>query len=151
MLSLNSVDLGAEGSSAAMLHSLPPTEPEVASRSDHTIVLVPRLVAANYVNRGSSKSGTEPSTHLVTGGTGGLGLLTANWLSSAEASSSPHLVLISRSGTLHSEAATKLRECNGLTIRSCDVSEWLDARSNLAAIHYASPPLRGVCIRRECC
>ena len=48
-----------------------------------------------------------PSTHLLTGGTGGLGLVTACWL--AEVRSHASLVLASRSGALPAEAATKLR------------------------------------------
>ena len=84
-----------------------------------------------------------PSTQLVTGGTGGLGLLTAGWL--VEIDSASHLVLVSRSGTVASDAMARLHATgNGATVRRCDISQRIDALSTAVTIQRALPPLRGV-------
>ena len=94
-----------------------------ASIRFHTCV-VPRLVDAGRL---IVASGTSPScgAHLISGGTGGLGLLTARWLAQRGCTS---VTLISRSGTL---AGDSLGELKGIAanhkvatcVQRCDTSE----------------------------
>ena len=71
--------------------------------------------------------------HVVTGGTGGLGLLTGRWLAQRGAS---HLVLASRSGALASDAAAELDavQASGTasSIERCDIGESTHVRRLLA-------------------
>ena len=83
---------GAATAALEQLQAL--AEPEAMLRA--AACLVPRLVRA----REGAHATVAPaaSTHLVTGGTGGLGLLTARWLSHRGAAHA--LALVSRSGVL---------------------------------------------------
>jgi acyl transferase domain-containing protein len=86
----------------------------------------------------------EDGTYLVTGGLGGLGLKTAQWLAACGAR---HLVLVGRSGA-SAQAAPILTELEQagvrVAVRRCDVA----GRDALAAliddIQADGPPLRGV-------
>jgi myxalamid-type polyketide synthase MxaE and MxaD len=75
---------------AEVLESGTPSEDQVAYRSDHRFV--PRLKRATLPGRASLKL---RGTYLITGGTGGLGLATARWLSERGVS---RIVLTSRTG-----------------------------------------------------
>jgi 3-oxoacyl-(acyl-carrier-protein) synthase/NAD(P)-dependent dehydrogenase (short-subunit alcohol dehydrogenase family) len=119
---------GAVGT-AAVPHWTP-AEPEVVMHRGG--VIVPRLVRAP----GLASPATAPaaSAQLVTGGTGGLGLLTARWLAQRGAT----LALASRSGMLARDAvgewAAVLASNVGTRVLRCDTAEgahigWLVARS----------------------
>ncbi len=85
------------------------------------------------------------ASYLVTGGLGGFGLKTAQWLASKGAR---HLVLVSRSGAATPEAVSAIAalQAQGVQVlaQACDVTS-LPALTALFA-HMASslPPLRGV-------
>jgi NADPH:quinone reductase-like Zn-dependent oxidoreductase len=74
-------------------------------------------------------------THLVTGGTGGIGLLTGRWLAQCGAS---HLVLASRSGSLArgTMAEWKAVEASGAaaSVERCDTSELVDLHRSVACV-----------------
>ena len=87
----------------------------------------------------------EDATYLVTGGTSGFGLRTAQWLARCGARS---LVLASRRGILNDEGR---RIVSGLTasgvsveIVACDVGSRDSLSQVLEGIRAAMPPLRGV-------
>ena len=72
-------------------------------------------------------------SHLVTGGTGGLGLLTARWLAQRGVRL---LTLVSRGGGLPSSASTTERRVlmatqSAVCIRGCDAAQTIDARQLL--------------------
>ena len=64
--------------SLALRHCASFTEPEVIPL--RSACLVPRLVSANTLAAPSQAAQCAGGAHMVTGGTGGLGLLTARWL-----------------------------------------------------------------------
>ena len=66
---------------------------------------VPRLVASKATPSDSDAPIEVQSTHLLTGGTGGLGLLTARWLAQEGVST---LVLASRTGRLPANASKEV-------------------------------------------
>jgi NADPH:quinone reductase-like Zn-dependent oxidoreductase/acyl carrier protein len=85
------------------------------------------------------------ATYLVTGGRGGFGLATAEWLASRGAR---HLALIGRSETTAPDAAAalgRLRE-NGVEARefSADVTDEAQLAKLLGQIRRDMPPLRGI-------
>eukprot|EP00967_Tisochrysis_lutea_P159118 scaffold328398_cov90-Tisochrysis_lutea.AAC.1 len=67
------------------------------------------------------------SAHLLTGGTGGLGLLTGRWLGESGALL---VVLASRSGTIGARETTRLKSVKPCTIRlaRCDAADAADVR-----------------------
>ena len=81
---------------------------------------------------------------LLTGGTGGIGLLTARWL--AETERHPHLVLASRSAVLSEGGLNQLLECGAaVSLRRCDAAEAGEVRSLLAMVQSEQlPPLCSV-------
>lgn len=85
------------------------------------------------------------ATYLVTGGLGGFGLKTAQWLVSKGAR---NLVLISRSGPVSSEAMTSIAElrANGVRVHAaaCDVTNEKSLTALFALISTEMPPLRGI-------
>ncbi|MDC0667760.1 non-ribosomal peptide synthetase/type I polyketide synthase [Nannocystis radixulma] len=84
------------------------------------------------------------ATYLITGGLGGLGLLTASWLADAGAR---HLVLASRRSPDASQlAAIATLRARGLDVElaALDVADEPAVRALLARIAGAMPPLRGV-------
>ena len=99
------------------------SEPEVALCSAALDVLVPRLSRARQWAHVTT--GSLASVHVVAGGTGGLGLLTARWLTQHQAVST--LALASRSGLLARDAASEgagLRTTNVSTlVQRCDTAE----------------------------
>ena len=88
-----------------------PTEPEATFRN---AFLVPRLVHARHVNTADSSALSH--CHLVTGGTAGLGLLTARWLAQLGVSA---LALTSRTGLLTRDSTA---EWNGVLASSVDAT-----------------------------
>ena len=68
-------------------------EPELLQRGDKP--MYPRLINATKLSSGGSKD--VGGAHMVTGGLGGLGLLTARWLTSQRATA---VMLVSRSGSV---------------------------------------------------
>ncbi|WP_372739185.1 SDR family NAD(P)-dependent oxidoreductase [Neptunomonas sp.] len=93
----------------------------------------------------SGQSSSNQASYLVTGGLGGFGLKTAQWLVSRGAT---HLILISRSGPRSDEAKQALAAFKeqGVTVmaQACDVSD-RDALSSLLALaSQQMPPIKGV-------
>lgn len=88
--------------------------------------------------------GAEAS-YLVTGGLGGFGLKTAQWLASKGAR---HLVLISRSGAVTPEALSAISalQAQGVTVtaQACDVTNLPALTALFAHMANTLPPLRGV-------
>ena len=119
----------------------PPGEPELEWSVGG--FKVPRLAKAMVGAEGSGpKTG---SGQLLTGGTGGLGLLTARWL--AESRGAPALVLASRSGALARGGAAEwaLLGASGAAVRiaRCDAADPAAVRRLLAWTAGAAQ-LRGV-------
>ena len=85
------------------------------------------------------------ATYLVTGGLGGFGLKTAQWLVSKGAR---NLVLISRSGPVSSEAMLSVAELKASGVRvhaaACDVTNEKALTALFALISTEMPPLRGI-------
>ena len=107
----------------AFAHGHTISEPEyVVQRATHR---VPRLTTAPPSFEGSIRFETGAAGgHVVTGGTGGLGLLTGRWLAQRGAS---HLVLASRSGALARDAGVQWKAAQSSGVRigleSCDTSD----------------------------
>lgn len=83
-------------------------------------------------------------TYLITGGFGGLGLATAQWLVWQGAR---HLVLVGRSGasTVAKEAIENMEAAGAqIVVAKADVSQESQVVSVLAKIRQSMPPLRGV-------
>jgi NADPH:quinone reductase-like Zn-dependent oxidoreductase/acyl carrier protein len=85
------------------------------------------------------------ATYLVTGGLGGFGLKSAQWLASKGAR---HLVLISRSGPVAAESLSVIAnlEAQGVKVlaQACDVSDLTALTALFNKISTTMPALRGV-------
>jgi len=85
------------------------------------------------------------ATYLVTGGLGGFGLKTAQWLASKGAR---NLVLISRSGPVAAEALNTMAalEAQGVKVlaQACDVTNLQALTALFAQMGSSMPPLRGL-------
>jgi NAD(P)-dependent dehydrogenase (short-subunit alcohol dehydrogenase family)/acyl carrier protein len=85
------------------------------------------------------------AAYLVTGGLGGFGLRTAEWLAEKGAR---NLVLISRSGPVAEEAKVAIARLNRAGVRihaaSCDVTDKKALAALLAEIAVTLPPLKGI-------
>ena len=105
--------------------------------------LLSGLNTGKVVVRIAARSAEPRGSHVVTGGTGGLGLLTGRWLAQHGACS---LALASRSGTLAREGAAEwdaLRKSGAATVvRKCDTAEAAQVRRLVAATR--TPRLEGV-------
>ena len=81
--------------------------------------------------------------HLITGGTGGIGLLNARWLGQIGA---PAVLLVARSGKISKTGAVSLHDapfCAALVGR-CDASQPSEVRRIIGKSGEAGVPLRGV-------
>jgi acyl carrier protein len=87
----------------------------------------------------------EDATYLITGGLGGFGLATAQWL---VANGARHVVLTSRSGHLNDEARSAISGCEKLgaqiAVMVSDVSVESEVERLFAEIAAKMPPLAGV-------
>ncbi|MCX7099767.1 MAG: SDR family NAD(P)-dependent oxidoreductase [Methylococcales bacterium] len=85
------------------------------------------------------------ATFLVTGGLGGFGLRTAQWLAGLGAR---NLVLISRSGPGSEESKSAIADLEGMGVNvlaaACDVTDQKALADLLAKISTVMPPLKGV-------
>jgi hypothetical protein len=84
------------------------------------------------------------ATYLITGGLGGLGLLTARWLASRGAAT---LVLASRRNpsAMAEQACRELEDMGArIVVRQADVSRRQDVERLLSEIDRSLPPLRGI-------
>ena len=85
------------------------------------------------------------STYLVTGGLGGFGLKTAEWLAEKGAQ---HLVLISRSGANTEEAKTAITQLEATGVKvfasSCDITNKEAISTLFTEIATKMPPLKGI-------
>ena len=119
------------------------SEPEVALRDS---TYVPRLeVARPATSSHRSLVRSKPCTQLLTGGTGGLGVVTAEWL--AKGARETRLVLVSRSGVLSADALEQLRACgptSSFLVRPSNAAQPADIRVLLASIQCARSPLQGL-------
>ncbi|MGZ8226063.1 MAG: SDR family NAD(P)-dependent oxidoreductase [Methylococcaceae bacterium] len=93
----------------------------------------------------SSLSLSSTASYLVTGGLGGFGLRTAQWLAEKGAR---HLVLISRSGPVSTEAKAALADFaeQGVNVyaTACDVTEKSALESLVIDCAANMPPLKGI-------
>jgi NAD(P)-dependent dehydrogenase (short-subunit alcohol dehydrogenase family)/acyl carrier protein len=84
-------------------------------------------------------------TYLITGGTGGLGLIVAGWLVGQGAR---HLALVSRRGASSAEARQAIdawrREGIDVAVIAADVSQWDETARMIDRIRTKMPPLRGI-------
>ena len=141
-LRLGCLQTEADVSSAVgALASVPSGEWD-AMRTQRGSVRVPRLATAPRKERAGV---TMEAAQLLSGGTGGLGLLTARWLAEDGAAA---LVLASRSGRVGGESAAewaRLR-ASGASVRleRCDVADPAATRQLLARVQHALPRLHGV-------
>ena len=92
--------------------------------------LVPRLVRAPWVTGEHVSAGLAAASHLITGGTGGLGLLTGRWLAQLGAQC---ITLSSRSGKLVWGSAAgewEALQASGVAtaVSACDAAECVDVR-----------------------
>lgn len=85
----------------------------------------------------------DKGTYLITGGTGGLGLLTAKWLVDQGAG---HLVLMSRSGKISNESLLETIKKQGteVVIARADVSRYEEMKEVIETIEQSMPSLKGV-------
>ena len=126
--SLSHVD-GAGLSAAelvAVASALPPTEPEAVA--SYGGARVPRLSRLDAPPEGSSGVG---GLQLLTGGTGGVGLLVAKWLGDRGAAG---LVLASRGGRVAPAESARLASLAGCAVRAaaCDAAEEAEVRRLVA-------------------
>ena len=98
------------------------SEPELAVRGEKQ--LVPRL--ARLQTSVSVGMPEGPSTQLITGGTGGLGLLTARWM--AQTGAAQAVVLVSRGGVLASDMASDVEQLQK------SGAQWLGARGDMSQV-----------------
>ena len=92
--------------------------------------LVPRLVRAPWVTGAHVSAGLAAASHLITGGTGGLGLLTGRWLAQLGAQC---ITLSSRSGKLVWGSAAgewEALQASGVAtaVSACDAAECVGVR-----------------------
>ena len=128
---------------AAILVGIDHTEPEVAVCGATHVARLAAVPHAILPHEASLALPTEPSTQLLTGGTGGLGLLTAGWL--AETDCNSHIVLASRSGVLLPEAAERLYKSGAkASAYRCDTAQPAADRVMLSSMQSTLPPLRSM-------
>jgi NAD(P)-dependent dehydrogenase (short-subunit alcohol dehydrogenase family)/3-oxoacyl-(acyl-carrier-protein) synthase len=105
---------------SALAHTPTPAEPETVLRPESS--LVSRLAHLSRTFEAGSYSCRE--SHLVTGGTAGIGLLTARWLAQSEVRA---LVLASRSGVLARDMTGEWRQMCATSVATvvqrCDTVE----------------------------
>ena len=117
-------------------------EDQVAWRSGRRYV--PRLVRSKTQGNRRAAFDTNGS-YLITGGLGGLGLQTAEWMAEHGAR---HLVLIGRSGAATADArqaVSGLESCGvKVWVAKADVTSLEDMSGVFADIQASMPPLRGI-------
>ncbi|MBK8815456.1 MAG: SDR family NAD(P)-dependent oxidoreductase [Methylococcaceae bacterium] len=96
------------------------------------------------INRPSLVLSADAS-YLVTGGLGGFGLRTAQWLVEKGAK---NLILLSRSGSVTDESQLVLEALEKQSVRvyakSCDVTDKIALKAVLDNTKYTMPPLKGI-------
>ena len=109
-------------------------------------VYAPRMVAISQKELSITPSRPihAGSTHLVTGGTGGIGLLTAQWL--VGMADRLHLVMVSRRAHVSASAMGNLLACKSATVsvHACDVTQLTEQRALCAMMQVLLPPLHAV-------
>ncbi len=136
------VDLGDDADVPALIHELlaDDREEEVALRGP--LRHVARLAPLRLSEASAPVHLRADGTYLITGGLGGLGLLTADWLRERGAR---HLVLLGRSAPnpAQSEAVAALERAGAaVTLVRADVADSSEITTALAGL--TGPPLRGV-------
>lgn len=119
-------------------------EDQIAFRKGvrHVLRLIPFKLSTSSIAR--TESFRADSTYLITGGLGGLGLVTAKWMVQQGAR---HLVLAGRSEPSE-EAMLKMQQMSDegveVVIAQADVSDALQVEHVIQKIERNMPPLRGV-------
>ncbi|MFB2983004.1 type I polyketide synthase [Microseira sp. BLCC-F43] len=135
------LDPNARGNEAQELFEevwLKSQEDEVAWRD--RIRQVSRLVHSHQTkNTPKTFTFREDSTYLITGGTGGLGLLVARWMVEKGAK---HLVLVSRSGSGQIEELEQMGA--EVVVAKADVTQPEEVARIIREIEQSQRPLRGV-------
>lgn len=102
------------------------------------------LITADGHHNSSLKLNAQ-GTYLVTGGLGGFGLKTAQWL---VAKGAKHLLLLSRRGATSQEAAEFIAQCQDADINvraeACDVTDKQALQQAIGLCGEQMPPLKGV-------
>ena len=128
--------------STALEHGSSLTEPEAVLQ--RRALIVPRLVHAPRISMSSDGAASPAVSHVVTGGTAGLGLLTGRWLAQRGARA---LALASRSGTVARDSVSEWEQleasCTAALVERCDTAEAAHVR-RLMALTHRLPPLSGV-------
>ena len=86
----------------------------------------------------------SPGTHVVSGGTGGLGLLTARWLSQVGAASLALKPGAAGWRLTWAASGSSWRRARAVQVLSCDSAEAADASRLAATVQATMLPLRGV-------
>eukprot|EP00965_Chrysotila_dentata_P158436 5233263-Pleurochrysis_carterae.AAC.1 len=128
--------------SRALVPRLPLSSFDFASDAPRALRLVERGHARAAVLRLPSAP-VGPAAYVVTGGTSGLGLLTAQWLAHTGRA---HVALVSRSAALSARGRQQLQSAGGGSwlLRRCDVAQAAETRALGSALAASLPPLRGV-------
>jgi acyl transferase domain-containing protein/NAD(P)-dependent dehydrogenase (short-subunit alcohol dehydrogenase family)/SAM-dependent methyltransferase len=132
-----------DAQAAAVLAELGEPDAEIHVAYRNGTRLVERLVRRKRPEPGRPQVQAS-ATYLVTGGTGGLGLVAARWLASLGAR---HLVLTSRRGageTAREEIQALEKEGVEVRVAAVDVTDEQAMRALMAEVAASMPPLRGV-------
>ena len=128
--------------SEALSFATPNLEPEAVSQGGAP--LVPRLASASHAMEHIALVARH-SSHLVTGGTRGLGLLTSRWLAQHGARA---LVLSSTGGMVVEEPTRQglqLHESDAaVLVQRSDAADAASIRQLVARLHGSVPPIAGV-------
>jgi acyl carrier protein len=139
------LDLGLDGREIEFLSrqlSISSPESQIAQRQGQTYTA--RLELSGGEKSQNKLSITENSSYLVTGGLGGLGIKSAQWLVEKGAR---HLVLVGRSEAFESARAAIARmEAKGaqITVFQADISILSQTKAVVDKIQAVLPPLKGI-------
>src|SRR5690606_6426713 len=96
-------------------------------------------------SQGDTLSLCSAASYLVTGGLGGFGLRTAQWLTEKGAR---HLILLSRSGISTDEAQTAMAELTARGVNvlalACDITDRRALEAVIEQTNATMPPLKGI-------
>ena len=108
-------------------------------------VAVGRRAPPSFLQHRRQSSFSEDGTYLISGGLGGFGLATANWIAER---GGRHLVLMGRRGVATEEARARVEALRqkGIEVKvaTADVSDESQVAATIADIDATMPPLRGV-------
>ena len=122
----------------------PEDEIIVVAGTIHSSKLTPARQPPGVVQGQTASWQIDHSTEMLSGGTGGLGLITAEWLT--QKGDRPYLVLASRRGTLASKVVEKLRMGGavGVHVQCCNIMDNVEVCVLLGTISCSLPPVSGI-------